>query len=223
MKQNKLLHIFLKITKIFKFQNARVNRCFSNIFLNFNKIYNTFYLTKIQFKYQKNRNKNYNIYIMKKLVFGIALLGFGTLAMAQKTHPTEQQKAEWQAKKAEIKKMQEQKRMQNLSEMEKDLNLNKSQVAQIKAMQDRNIAERKAENQKNKELKKQKMQMMKQKREAMNNQMKQILSAEQYAKWEANKKAKMQDRKENFKNRKGNFDGMKKEKMHKKIDGLQAS
>ena len=82
MKQNKLLHIFLKITKIFKFQNARVNRCFSNIFLNFNKIYNTFYLTKIQFKYQKNRNKNYNIYIMKKLVFGIALSGFGTLAMA---------------------------------------------------------------------------------------------------------------------------------------------
>lgn len=160
---------------------------------------------------------------MKKLVLGIALLGLGTFAMAQKTQPTEQQKAEWQAKKAEMKKMQEQKRMQNLSEMEKDLNLNKSQVAQIKAMQDRNIAERQAENKKDKELKKQKMQMMKQKREAMNNQMKQILSAEQYAKWEANKKAKMQDRKENFKNRKGNFDGMKKEKMHKKIDGLQAS
>ena len=53
--------------------------------------------------------------------------------------------------------------------------------------------------------------------------MKQILSAEQYAKWEANKKAKMQDRKENFKNKKGNFDGMKRKKMYKKIDGLQAS
>ena len=160
---------------------------------------------------------------MKKLVLGIALLGLGTFAMAQKTQPTEQQKAEWKAKKVEMQKMHEQKRVQHLADMEKELNLNKSQVAQIKAMQDRNIAERKAENERNIEVRKQKMQMMKQKREAMNNQMKQILSAEQYAKWEANKKAKMQQRKENFKNKKGNFDGMRKHQMHKKIDGLQAS
>ena len=155
---------------------------------------------------------------MKKLIFGMALIGMGSFAMAQQVQPTPQQRAERQAKRVEMQKQNEAKRAQHLAEMEKELGLDKTQVAQIKAIQDRNQAERKAENQRNMELRKQKMEVMKKKKQDMDNEMRRILTPEQYQKWEAKKQARMQERKEKFQNRKDDFGGMKKHRMHKKIN-----
>ena len=70
---------------------------------------------------------------MKKLIFGMALIGMGSFAMAQQGQPTPQQRAERQAKRVEMQKQNEAKRAQHLAEMEKELGLDKTQVAQIKA------------------------------------------------------------------------------------------
>ncbi|AKK73004.1 lipase chaperone [Chryseobacterium gallinarum] len=127
---------------------------------------------------------------MKKLVLAIAFIGMGGFAMAQQTTPQDKE-----ARRAEMQQKMQQKEQERLAQMQKDLNLNQSQVAQIKALQDKRKAERKAEFEKNKEFRQAKMEEMKAKRAQMDADMKKILTPQQYDKWQADRNAKMEQRK----------------------------
>lgn len=130
---------------------------------------------------------------MKKLVFSFALVGLGTLAMAQQTQKKEitpEQKAKFEQRKTE-----------RFEKMKADLKLSDAQVSQIKTLQEQNkvqrekmMAERKAQ-----------MQEHKAKREQMQADMKKILTPEQYVKWEEMKKENMTKK----------TSMMPKKKMHK--------
>lgn len=133
---------------------------------------------------------------MKKLVLA-AFIGLGSFAMAQQGSPlTPQQKEERQAKRAEM-------HQQRMNEMKQELGLSDSQVAQINALQDKRKAEMKT-----------KMDAQKAERKAKNkaadDEMRKILSPDQYTKWQASRKAKMEKRKEMMKNRGMDKGGMKK-------------
>lgn len=127
---------------------------------------------------------------MKKLVLAIAFIGMGGFAMAQQTTPQDRE-----ARRAEMQQKMQQKEQERLAQMQKDLNLNQSQVAQIKALQDKRKAEMKAEFEKNKEFRQAKMEEMKAKRAQMDADMKKILTPQQYDKWQADRNAKMEQRK----------------------------
>ena len=71
---------------------------------------------------------------MKKLILSAAFLSIGTFAMAQ------QESLSMQKNPAQM----EQKRADKLKMMQTELNLTNAQVAQIKALQDKKMAERKA-------------------------------------------------------------------------------
>ncbi|MBV8326125.1 hypothetical protein [Chryseobacterium sp.] len=133
---------------------------------------------------------------MKKLVLAIALIGMGSFAMAQQTTPQDRE-----ARRAEMQQKMQQREQDHLAQMQKDLNLNQSQVAQIKALQDKRKAEMKAEFAKNKEMRQAKMEEMKAKRAQMDADMKRILSPQQYDKWQADRDAKMEQRKMAMKER----------------------
>ncbi|SHG47724.1 hypothetical protein [Chryseobacterium sp. OV279] len=135
---------------------------------------------------------------MKKLVLAIAFIGIGGLAMAQQT-TTPQDK---EARRAEMHQKMEQKHQKHLDEMKKDLNLNDSQVAQIKSLHEKRKSEMKADFDKNKEVRQAKMEDMKAKRAQMDADMKKILTPDQYDKWQADRKAKMEQRKTAMKDRK---------------------
>lgn len=121
---------------------------------------------------------------MKKLVLSIALVGFGTFAMAQST--TNQSENRPRPNKEMMQKMQ----TERLAKMKEELNLTDDQVSQIKALQEKQQTERKAEQKEQREE-------MKARRENMNAEMKKILTAEQYTKWQNQEKERMQ----NMKNR----------------------
>ena len=88
------------------------------------------------------------------------------------------------------------------------------QVKKVKVLQDKQISEMQANMEKNKEARKAKMAEMQKKREAHDAEMKKILTPEQYQKWDAERKAKMEKRKEMMKDRAGK-DGFGKRKMMK--------
>lgn len=131
---------------------------------------------------------------MKKLVLAIAFIGIGGLAMAQQT-TTPQDK---QVKRAEM----QQKHQEHFDKMQKDLNLNQSQVAQIKALHEKRKSEMKADFDKSKEARQAKMEDKKAKRAQMDADMKKILTPDQYDKWQADRKAKMEQRRVAMKDRK---------------------
>ncbi|MBW8361522.1 MAG: hypothetical protein K0M56_04970 [Kaistella sp.] len=143
---------------------------------------------------------------MKKLVLSLVLVGFGSFAMAQVTPA---QKEKMQQRRVEMMKNQEQKRAQHLANLQKELNLNQSQVNQIHAIQERHQAERKVAMQRNQEMRKQKMEGMKQNMQQMDNEMRKILTPDQYTKWQAKKQQKMQDRKSKMKKNKMHMGGKK--------------
>ncbi len=147
---------------------------------------------------------------MKKLVLAIAFIGMGSFAMAQQTMPTPQDR---QAKRAEMKAKFQQREQEHLAQMQKDLNLNQAQVDKIKALQDKRKAEMKAEFDKNKGEKQARMEQMKAKRAQMDADMKQILTPQQYDKWQADRKVKMEQRRMAMKDK-----GMKGPRMHKPMD-----
>ncbi|MDP9958240.1 hypothetical protein [Chryseobacterium lathyri] len=134
---------------------------------------------------------------MKKLVLAIAFIGIGSFAMAQTTTPQDRQ-----ARKAEKHQKMEQKHQEHLDQMQKDLNLNESQVAQIKSLHEKRKSEMKADFDKNKEVRQAKMEEMKAKRAQMDADMKKILTPDQYDKWQADRKAKMEQRRVAMKDRK---------------------
>lgn len=129
---------------------------------------------------------------MKKLVLSAAFVAVGTFSMAQQT-PMTQKKDPAQM---------EQKREEKLKEMKTELQLSDAQVAKIKELQDRKMAERKQAVPQIKAERKARMEKMKAKRDEMNAEMRQILTPAQYDKWEANKKAKMQERQSKMQMRK---------------------
>ena len=109
---------------------------------------------------------------MKKLVLAIAFIGMGSFVMAQQSPLTAQQKADRQAKKTEM----HDKRM---SKMQQELGLTDSQVAQINALQDKRKGEMKANMQAQTADRRAQNQ-------AANDEMKRILTPDQYTKWQAN-------------------------------------
>lgn len=125
---------------------------------------------------------------MKKLVLAIAMIGMGTFAMAQQA--PQDKKFDREA----MKQKMQQKEQERMAEMQKELNLNQSQVAQIKGLHEKRKAEMKNNFENNKAERQAKMEQMKAKRQQMDNEIKNILSPEQYEKWQAGKKAKMQER-----------------------------
>lgn len=129
---------------------------------------------------------------MKKLVLAIAFIGMGSFAMAQQTTPQDRE-----ARRAEM----QQKEQEHLAQMQKDLNLNASQVAQVKALQEKRKAEMKADFVKNKEVRQAKMEEMKAKRAQMDADMKKILTPDQYDKWQADRKVKMEQKRMAMKDR----------------------
>ncbi|MDN3694901.1 hypothetical protein QWZ06_23030 [Chryseobacterium tructae] len=133
---------------------------------------------------------------MKKLVLAIAFIGLGGFAMAQQTTPQDRE-----ARRAEMQQKMQQKEQEHLAQMQKDLNLNASQVAQVKALQEKRKAEMKTEFDKNKEVRQAKMEEMKAKRAQMDADMKKILTPEQYDKWQADRKAKMEQKRTAMKDR----------------------
>jgi Spy/CpxP family protein refolding chaperone len=134
---------------------------------------------------------------MKKLVLAIAFIGMGSFAMAQQTTPQDRE-----ARRAEMQQKMQQKEQEHLAQMQKDLNLNASQVAQVKALHEKRKAEMKADFAKNKEVRQAKMEEMKAKRAQMDADMKKILTPEQYDKWQVDRKAKMEQKRMAMKERK---------------------
>lgn len=141
---------------------------------------------------------------MKKLVLGAAFLTLGTFAMAQQTS---------RMQKMDPAKM-EQKRADNMKQMQADLNLNDAQVNKIKALQNQRMAEREQNAPQMKAERQARMDQMKAKRAQNNAEMKQILTPEQYQKWEGMRKEKMQEKGKMMKDRKM-MKGNKMMKMQK--------
>lgn len=129
---------------------------------------------------------------MKKLILSAAFLTIGTFAMAQSSMKMQQKNpAQMEQNRAEKMKM-----------MQTELSLTNDQVAQIKMLQDKKMADRKANEPKMQAERKAKVQQMKAKNEQWNAEMKQILTPDQYTKWEASKQAKMKERKGSMHNKK---------------------
>ena len=121
---------------------------------------------------------------MKKIVLSAAFVILGTFAMAQQT-PMMNKKDPAQM---------EQKRQEKLKVMQTELNLTNAQVAQIKALQDKKIAERQQNAPQMQAERKAKMEAMKARQEQWNAEMRKILTPEQYQKWETKKKQNMQNK-----------------------------
>ena len=121
---------------------------------------------------------------MKKIVLSAAFVIIGTFAMAQQT-PMMNKKDPAQM---------EQKRQEKLKVMQTELNLTNAQVAQIKALQDKKVAEKQQNAPQMQAERKAKMETMKARQEQWNAEMRKILTPEQYQKWETKKKQNMQNK-----------------------------
>lgn len=145
---------------------------------------------------------------MKQLVLSLALVGMGTVAMAQqRTMPAKDDQ--------QRKEVMEQKKAEHMAEMQKELNLTQAQISQLKALHEKHQAQREAQRKENQELRKQKMESIQKDKQQMDNEMRQILTPEQYAKWEAKKAEKMQDRKAKLQDKRMNK-GLDKNKVRTK-------
>ena len=120
---------------------------------------------------------------MKKLALSLAFVAIGTFAMAQQT----------QAKKFDQKQDGERYEAK-LKEMKSELGLSDTQVTQLRALHEKRKVELSASREENKEERAKKMEEMKAKKDQHEAEMKKILTPEQYQKWEANREAKMKER-----------------------------
>ena len=138
---------------------------------------------------------------MKKVFLSAAFVAIGTFAMAQQNSQMKDMKMKDPAK-------MEQRRADHIEKMQSELNLSTAQVAQIKALQDKKMAERKASAPQMQAERKAKMEQMKAKNEQWNAEMKQILTPEQYTKWENDReirKEKMLEKREERRRHKGDY------------------
>lgn len=118
---------------------------------------------------------------MKKVILSAAMIAIGTFAMAQQNKMTRNMDPA----------QMEQKRAEKLQSMKSELNLSDAQVTKIKSLQDAKISQKKANEPQMQAERKMKMEEMKKQREQWKSQMKQILTPEQYAKWEQKQADKM--------------------------------
>ncbi len=146
---------------------------------------------------------------MKKTFLTIAL-GLATITFAQQKEMDKSGKMNPEQRKVEMQKRQQ----EHLDKMSKDLNLSQDQIKKIKDLQDKQIADVKKNLKKNKEERNDRMQEMKKKQEAHAAEMKKILSEDQFKKWEADRKNKMERSKEMMKDKKGKM-GKRKMKDQK--------
>lgn len=121
---------------------------------------------------------------MKKLIASLAIFG-ATFAMAQQT-PRQMDPAKKQEMQA--------KKQAHLDAMKKDLNLTSAQVNQLKAITDKHQAQREKERMEMQQLRKQKMEAGKMQKQQMDDEIRKILTPEQYQKWQLKKKENMQNR-----------------------------
>lgn len=126
---------------------------------------------------------------MKKIILSAAFLALGTFAMAQQNTSKMQQKDPAQM---------EQKRQDKMKMMQTELNLSDAQMTKIQALQEKKMAEKRAMAPQVQAERKSKMEAMKANHDQWNNEMKQILTPEQYQKWETSKKDKMQNKRKNM-------------------------
>ncbi|UJF28702.1 hypothetical protein L0B70_07415 [Kaistella sp. 97-N-M2] len=126
---------------------------------------------------------------MKKIILSAAFLALGTFAMAQQNTSKMQQKDPAQM---------EQKRQDKMKMMQSELNLSDAQMTKIQALQEKKMAEKRAMAPQVQAERKSKMEAMKANHDQWNNEMKQILTPEQYQKWETSKKDKMQNKRKNM-------------------------
>ena len=126
---------------------------------------------------------------MKKIILSAAFLALGTFAMAQQNTSKMQQKDPAQM---------EQKRQDKMKMMQTELNLSDAQMTKIQALQEKKMAKKRAMALQVQAERKSKMEAMKANHDQWNNEMKQILTPEQYQKWETSKKDKMQNKRKNM-------------------------
>lgn len=146
---------------------------------------------------------------MKKIIISALVVSSGLMFAQQTQVPSMKDK---QSREVQMKKA----KADHYLQMQKSLELSAAQVEQIKALNEKQNAERMAERSKMQEVHKQRMQEYKAKQEVKNAEMKAILSKEQYAKWEAMKAERMNAHKARMQNRttKKTMDG--KGGFHKK-------
>lgn len=148
---------------------------------------------------------------MKKLAISLAIFG-ATFVMAQQT-PRQMDSAKKQEMQA--------KRDAHLDMMKKDLNLTQTQVNQLKSIHEKYQAQRIQERQKMTQMRKQQMEAGKMQRQQMDDEMRKVLTPEQYQKWQLKKQENMQKmQNKNMQNRKMQMHkNMKHKMMHR--DSMQ--
>ncbi|MGV8915518.1 MAG: hypothetical protein ACOH1X_08745 [Kaistella sp.] len=128
---------------------------------------------------------------MKKIVLSAVFVITGSFAMAQ-------QGAMMQNRTPE---QMEQRRADNMKQMQANLNLTPAQVAQINTLHDKRMAERKQNMPLMQAQRTAKIQAMQEKRTQHAAEMRKILTPDQYQKWEATRKDRMQNNSKNMQNR----------------------
>ncbi len=128
---------------------------------------------------------------MKKIVLSAVFVITGSFAMAQ-------QGAMMQNRTPE---QMEQRRADNMKQMQANLNLTPAQVAQINKLHDKRIAERNQNMPLMQAQRTAKMQAMQEKRTQHAAEMRKILTPDQYQKWEATRNDRMQNNSKNMQNR----------------------
>lgn len=138
---------------------------------------------------------------MKKLILSLAFVSLGTFAMAQQT---QQMPSKWGEGH---KEMMEQRKAKHMAEMQKDLNLSQTQVNQIQAIHDRFQTQRQLQ-------RKARVESFKKDKQQMDDEMRKILTPEQYTKWQAKKAENLQKKQDRMQGKmwkvKGNGQGLHK-------------
>ena len=134
----------------------------------------------------------------KKIILSAAIFGAVFMFGQERQKLTPEQR---EAKKAEMVQKAKERQQAHLDKMTTELNLSKKQVEQIKALQEKNNAEREANRAKMEEVRKQRQQEMQAKRDAHDAKMKKILSPEQYDKWQKQRLENMQKQRDAWKNK----------------------
>ena len=108
----------------------------------------------------------------KKIILSAAIFGAVFMFGQERQKLTPEQR---EAKKAEMVQKAKERQQAHLDKMTTELNLSKKQVEQIKALQEKNNAEREANRAKMEEMRKQRQQEMQAKRDDHDAEMKKIL------------------------------------------------
>lgn len=120
---------------------------------------------------------------MKNFAIILSFLAIGNWATAQ-TSPV---KEDVQSRKAKM----EMKRAEHMAELQRELNLSPEQVNKIQAAQNK---QRELTKQQNETFRNQRKESFKKNREAIDAEMKTILTPQQYDKWQAKKKEKIAEK-----------------------------